>query len=215
MFREWETPEAAFRILQRVSQDMPCEITGIEGYRMLDEKRGIQWPLKHGESVGEMSQRRLFEDGRYFTPDERAKFLYDAPRETPEAASSEFPLTLLTGRGSSSQWHTETRTGKSEVLKKLAPRELYVELHPDDARALDVKDGEPVVVSTRRGAAEARAFVTTIVQPGQIFMPMHFVGTNRLTHPSFDPHSRQPSYKASAARVSKRGREPATEPPLL
>jgi assimilatory nitrate reductase catalytic subunit len=49
----------------------------------------------------------------------------------------------------------------------------------------------------------ARAFVTTTVAPGQVFVAMHFAETNRLTHPSFDPHSRQPSYKASAVEVRR------------
>ena len=52
------------------------------------------------------------------------------------------------------------------------------------------------------GEASAAAVVTTTVQPGQLFMPMHFDAVNRLTNPAFDPHSRQPSYKACAVRLS-------------
>jgi ferredoxin-nitrate reductase len=58
-----------------------------------------------------------------------------------------------------------------------------------------------VAVSSRRGTAEAVAFVTTVVQPGQVFMPMHFADVNKLTFPAYDPHSRQPSYKACAVTV--------------
>jgi assimilatory nitrate reductase catalytic subunit len=43
--------------------------------------------------------------------------------------------------------------------------------------------------------------VTPTVRPGQVFIPMHYVETNRLTHPSFDPYSRQPSYKSGAVEV--------------
>jgi assimilatory nitrate reductase catalytic subunit len=39
------------------------------------------------------------------------------------------------------------------------------------------------------------------VQPGQVFLPMHYEETNRLTLGHFDPHSRQPSYKNCAVRV--------------
>jgi anaerobic selenocysteine-containing dehydrogenase len=46
--------------------------------------------------------------------------------------------------------------------------------------------------------------VTATVQPGQVFMPMHFPAVNQLTHAAFDPHSRQPAYKACAVAV-KRG----------
>jgi len=41
------------------------------------------------------------------------------------------------------------------------------------------------------------------VQPGEVFLPMHDNRVNQLTHASFDPHSRQPSYKHSAVRVEK------------
>jgi predicted molibdopterin-dependent oxidoreductase YjgC len=47
----------------------------------------------------------------------------------------------------------------------------------------------------------ARTVVTPTVRPGQVFIPMHYVETNRLTHPSFDPYSRQPSYKSGAVEV--------------
>lgn len=45
--------------------------------------------------------------------------------------------------------------------------------------------------------------ITSAVQPGQVFVPMHEALANVLTHPSFDPHSRQPNYKACAVRVEK------------
>jgi ferredoxin-nitrate reductase len=148
-------------------------------------------------------ERRLFADGKFFTPDRRAKFLFDPPRPMPEQPDAEYPLILLTGRGSSAQWHTGSRTDKSDVLRKLAPRELYVEINPVDADAARISAGDRVMVSSRRGEAEALALVTTIVQPGQLFLPMHFEAVNRLTFPSFDPHSRQPSYKACAVKVRK------------
>jgi assimilatory nitrate reductase catalytic subunit len=68
---------------------------------------------------------------------------------------------------------------------------------------LGITANEWVTVRSRRGHAKARAFVTHIVKPGQLFMPMHFATTNDLTFPSFDPHSRQPSYKSCAVSVEK------------
>ena len=68
--------------------------------------------FRQGETLAS-SQRRLFEDGKFFHENGPAKFLYEEPRPLPELANARFPLTLLTGRGSSSQWHTETRTKKS------------------------------------------------------------------------------------------------------
>jgi len=202
LFREWSSPEAVFQIMKRLSAGRPCDITGIEDYAAIDRAGGVQWPVPAG-SPPPAQERRLFEDGRYFTPDGRAKFFFAAPRPLPEPTSPQYPLLLLSGRGSSSQWHTQTRTKRSEVLLKLAPSELYVELSPADARQLEIRPDEMIVVRSQRAAVEARAFVTNAVQPGQVFMPMHYATMNRLTFASFDPYSRQPAYKACAVRVEK------------
>ena len=119
-----------------------------------------------------------------------------------EPADADYPLILLTGRGSSAQWHTGSRTNKSAILRKLAPTAVYLEINPVDAARLAIKDGTPVNIRSRRATISATAFVTQVVQPGQVFLPMHFADVNKLTFPSFDPHSRQPSYKACAVAVS-------------
>ena len=120
----------------------------------------------------------------------------------PEMVDAEFPFVLLTGRGTSSQWHTNTRTGKSDVLRKLYPAALYVEINPLDAERLGIEANALVTVASRRAKITATAFVTTTVQPGQIFAPMHYGLVNQLTFPAFDPYSRQPSYKACAVAVA-------------
>jgi len=147
------------------------------------------------------SQRRLFADGKFYTADQRAIFLFDEPRPMPELPDAAYPFLLNTGRGSSAQWHTGSRTNKSDVLRKLAPTSLYVEISPADADRLGIEANAPVIVSSRRGEAAAFAVITGTIQPGQLFMPMHFDAVNRLTFPAFDPHSRQPSYKACAVRI--------------
>ncbi len=200
MFAEWETPEAAFQIMKRLSAGRPCDITGIADFKMIDDARGIQWPYP-AESPDPAPQRRLFEDGRFFHADGRARFLFDAPRPLPEDADAAYPFLLLTGRGSASQWHTETRTAKSDVLRKLYPKDTRVEIHPDDARCLGVESEEWVAVASRRGSMRARAFVTPTVPAGQVFVAMHDPAVNRLTHASFDPYSHQPSYKACAVEI--------------
>jgi anaerobic selenocysteine-containing dehydrogenase len=202
LFREWKSPEAVFQILKRLSRGRPCDITGITDYGMLDRHGGVQWPLPEGAPPPEV-ERRLFADGRYFTSDGRAKFFFSEPRPLPEPTSDRFPLLLLSGRGSSSQWHTQTRTKRSAVLRRLSANEAYVEISPVDARSLGIEPDERVNVSSQRGAMVARAFVSNTVKPGQVFIPMHYEAMNQLTFAAFDPHSRQPAYKACAVRVSK------------
>ena len=112
-------------------------------------------------------------------------------------------MILLTGRGTSSQWHTQTRTKKSDVLRKLYPPEVYIEINPVDAQRLGLAQNLPVSIISRRARIKANAFITPTVQPGQVFLPMHYDTVNQLTFPAFDPHSRQPSYKACAVRLEK------------
>lgn len=226
LFAKWDSPESVFRILQRCSAGRPCDITGIEGYRHLREAGGIQWPFAeslkceqsaaNGDAAAETTpldsqfptldrpastERRLFEDGRFFTPTGRARFLFEPPRPLPEPPNRHYPLQLLTGRGSASQWHTQTRTRQSAVLRKLYPQRQYVEINPADARGLGITQGAAVRVESQRGRIRARACITPAVQPGQVFVSMHDESTNVLTDAVFDPYSRQPSYKACAVRV--------------
>ena len=199
-FAAWTSPEATFGLLRALSAGRPCDFTGVESYRMLDDAGGIQWPHPAG-APPPARERRLFADGRFFTPDGRARLVVDVPRPMPEPVDDAYPFLLLTGRGSSAQWHTETRTGKSAVLRALSPRALAVELHPADGARLALANGAHVRVCSRRGSLNAIVVLTATVAPGQAFLPMHDARTNRLTHPTFDPQSRQPSYKACAVRI--------------
>ena len=209
MFARWKTPEEVFAILKDLTRGQPCDVTGITDYGMIEDRRGIQWPLRAGEDVVPASERRLFEDGRFFHEDGRARFIYEAPRAVPEPTDARYPFALLTGRGSSSQWHTQTRTAKSAMLRKLYPSQPYVEINPGDARTLGLTPNEWIVVESRRGAMRARAHPTYVVQPGQLFIPMHYVDTNLLTLAIFDPYSRQPAYKHCAVRVRRDSDAPA------
>jgi anaerobic selenocysteine-containing dehydrogenase len=200
MFHRWESPAAVFEILKQLSAGQPCDVTGVDDYEMLHDLGGVQWPYPAGGEE-EARERRLFADGRFFHADGRAKFICEEPRPLPEPTTSKFPFTLLTGRGSVAQWHTQTRTAKSAVLRKLYPEELYVEINPHDAAEQRLCSGDLVTISSQRGAIRGRAMITPAVQPGQLFIPMHYEATNRLTHPAFDPYSHQPSYKACAVKI--------------
>lgn len=201
IFKNWNKPEDVFQTLKELSRGQPCDITGIRDYQMLDDKRGIQWPLPEGQDVDKRAERRLFEDGKFFHASGKAKMLFSAPQAMPESPDKRYPFTLLTGRGTSAQWHTQTRTSKSEVLKRLYSEDAYVEINPKDARERSIIPNQWITVKSRRGKMKARAYVTQIVSPGQLFIPMHYHETNQLTFPAFDPHSRQPSYKACAVRI--------------
>lgn len=200
MFANWSSPEATLQILGRVSKGQPCDVSGITDYRMIDRAGGIQWPLAEGTATFE-TERRLFADGRFYHPSGRAKFIFAESTPPPEVPDASYPFILLTGRGTSAQWHTQTRTAKSAILQQLYPKELYIEINPTDAARLGLSSGQKARVSSRRGRADANVVVTACVGPGQVFLPMHYAETNRLTYPVVDPYSRQPSYKYCAVKV--------------
>ncbi len=225
MFAKWEFPEAVFQILKECSADQPCDITGIEDYRMIEECGGIQWPFPHcGIRIGDcgllngdesnvnpqsainhpqLNERRLFEDGRFYHPDGRAKFCFEEPKPLSEPPNERYPFNLLTGRGTASQWHTQTRTKKSAVLRKLYPEQPFAEVNPADGKQLGISQNDWITIASQRGRFRVRAFLTNAVQPGNVFIPMHYDGVNSLTDPVFDPYSKQPSYKACAVTIGK------------
>ena len=215
LFTHWTSPQSVFQILKLLSAGQPCDITGIEDYRHLDACGGIQWPWTQGEAEASSSggatgaaiqpgrERRLFADGQFFTPDRKAIFHFDAPRPVAEPVDESYPFVLLTGRGTSGQWHTNTRTGKSAVLRTLYPAHPYVEIHPADAARLRIESNSTVSVSSRRARIECTAVLTATLLPGNLFLPMHYEVTNQLTLGQFDPHSRQPSYKYCAVSIER------------
>jgi anaerobic selenocysteine-containing dehydrogenase len=196
-----DEPAAVFDLLRELSRGRPCDFSGIAGYHELDAAGGVQWPKPQRGRVD--VERRLFADGRFFHADGRARFVVDEPRAPAEVAGGARPLVLLTGRGSSSQWHTGTRTSKSAALRSLDPRDPYVEISPGDASARGIEPHAWVEVRSARGSVRARALVTPTIQTGHVFLAMHHADTNRLTMPSFDPHSRQPAYKDAAVEVHR------------
>jgi assimilatory nitrate reductase catalytic subunit len=196
-----DEPAAVFDLLRELSRGRPCDFSGIAGYGELEAAGGVQWPKPERGRVD--LERRLFADGRFFHADGRARFVVDEPRAPAEVAGGARPLVLLTGRGSSSQWHTGTRTTKSAALRALDPRDPYVEVSPEDAMARGIEPHTWVEVRSARGSVRARALVTPTIRPGHVFLSMHHATTNRLTMPSFDPHSRQPAYKDAAVEVHR------------
>ncbi|RMF42923.1 MAG: nitrate reductase [Planctomycetota bacterium] len=206
LFSQWSSPASVFALLQRISRNTPHDITGIRDYQHISSCGGIQWPWTEEDAAGGQSPssgRRLFTDGRFFTSDGRARLEAFAPQEMPEPTDGDFPFLLLTGRGTVAQWHTQTRTRCSPMLRRLYPPEPYVEMHPQDARRLKLTSGMWVTVRSRRGRVRVRLLVAASVCPGQLFMPMHYTETNQLTLSHFDPISRQPSYKDCAVAVER------------
>lgn len=140
------------------------------------------------------------------------------PAEMPDA---DFPIVLNTGR-LQHQWHTLTKTGKVPTLNKLNPGP-FVEIHPEDAALLGIRDKDSVEVRSRRGRAVLPAVVTDRVRAGNCFAPFHWndvygddLAINAVTSDAIDPISQQPEFKFCAVALMRveppSTVEPAAEP---
>ena len=128
--------------------------------------------------------------------DGRARFVAVEHRGPAEPVDAAYPLHLTTGRVLA-QYQSGAQTRRVRELPDDGP---FVELHPMLAQRIGAYDGEPVVVTTRRGELKAPARVVDTIRPDTVFVPFHWVGANRLTNDALDPASRMPEFKVCAAR---------------
>ena len=103
-----------------------------------------------------------------------------------------------------SHYHTGTMTRRSSFLN----REVdvpYVEINPADATKLEIREGDSIRVSTRRGSIVTTTRITESVAAGSVFTPFHFkeAPANALTIEALDPLSKIPEFKLCAANVEK------------
>ncbi|WP_331445395.1 bifunctional nitrate reductase/sulfite reductase flavoprotein subunit alpha [Streptomyces xanthochromogenes] len=154
------------------------------------------------------------------TANGRAQFFARPHLPAAELPDGEHPFILNTGR-LQHQWHTLTKTGKVARLTKLDPGP-FVEVHPEDAAALGVGEGDRLEVVSRRGRAVLPARLTDRVRQGECFAPFHWndlfgehLSVNAVTNDAVDPLSLQPEFKVCAvslARVTAPVPTPPEEP---
>ena len=167
-------------------------------YPTLERDGPQQWPYRAGQG-----RARLYGDGRYPTPDGRARFHDLGYRPPVESVSAHYPLKLTTGR-LRDHWHTLARTSLARALTQHVD-EPWVSLHPEDMRRLRLAPGALARLKSRRGSIVLPARPDEGLRPGQAFLPMHWgsaymagLGVNALTHDAADPISRQPELKHAA-----------------
>ena len=166
---------------------------------------GLQWPVAADGTDSPI----LYED-RFELPGGRAQFAalpYKPPGDT---ADDEFPLIMVTGRRLE-HYNAGTMTRRTGNLD-LMPSD-WLEIHPEDAAALGIAEGQSVRVRSRRGEIELPAMVTERIEQGHVFTAFHFpeVRTNLLIGPSADVNTSCPEYKVVAVSVEPAG--VAQEPP--
>jgi assimilatory nitrate reductase catalytic subunit len=165
----------------------------------------FQWPRRAGEA---RSETRFFADGRFYHADGKARFVATPFRAPAARTSDAWPFLLNTGR-IRDQWHTMTRTGDAHRLMAHIG-EPFVEIHPDDAKAIGVKAADLAEIGSAHGRAVLRVVVTERQRRGSLFAPMHwteqFASAARidaLVGSAVDPVSGQPELKITAASARR------------
>lgn len=182
----------------------------------------LQWPCADETSTrnpirylntGINQPLKIAEDGSkpfiQFATDSGKAIFHARPHVNPaEMPDADFPMVLNTGRVQH-QWHTLTKTGKIATLNKLNPG-TFVEINPQDATELGIKNKDKVEIRSRRGYAILPAVVTDRVQPGCCFAPIHWndvygdnLCINAVTSDKIDAISQQPELKVAAVALKR------------
>ncbi|MCD8741239.1 molybdopterin-dependent oxidoreductase [Mucilaginibacter roseus] len=190
----------------KLTANTNIEATGVS-YEVLKEQKSVQWPFnKRNRKVG---TPRLFTDKKFYTPSGKAIIHAVPDTLNSELPDSDYPFILTTGR-IRDQWHTMSKTGKVNKLNQHI-KESFVEVNPHDALALQVNDGDVMLVRSRRGEVQVKAKVTSTIKQGVLFIPMHWgklLGNdlhrvNNLTNDVLDPISKEPDFKYCAVSIQK------------
>ncbi len=191
---DYDSPQEIFNEIRQV---VPA-YAGMD-YARLEESQGLCWPCPTPDHPG----TPCLHIGSFV----RGLGLFtvnDVPEEPCCVVDEAYPLALITGRVSH-QYHTGTMTRRSWALDREYP-EALLDMHPDDAAALRLKDNWKVRVSSRQGSIFARLRTTATLQPGTVFLPFHFEESpaNALTsHEHLDPTVKIPALTFTAVRVEE------------
>jgi formate dehydrogenase major subunit len=167
-------------------------------YQRLDKEGGLHWPCYDEQHPGELFlHSRLWKEPVEGRQAPFSVVKHELPVEMPDA---EYPFLLTTGRRLDS-YNTGVQTGGFTSPLR---RGESLDISPEDAANLALKDGDPVRVSSRRGSVVAPARIDRSLRAGLVFMTFHFqdeVRVNLLTIDETDPKSGTAEFKACAVRV--------------
>lgn len=189
-----------FEELRAASKGGAADYSGIT-YEKIDRQMGVFWPCPSEDHPG---TPRLFEGGRFFHPDGKAKFLVTEWRPSGDPVDDEYPVYLTTGRVVN-QYLSGTQTRRIGPLVDPFPSPR-LEIHPRLAEERGIADGDWITIVSRRDRITLQAMVVRTIRPDTVFIAYHWPdgrSANRLTHRTLDPRSKIPEYKVSACRLEK------------
>ena len=194
---DWGQPESE-RIWNELRSLSPMH-AGMS-YERLEKLDGIQWPCYDEAHPGEMYLHSRLWQRPVLGP--RAPF-HAVDFEPPvDRLDEQYPIRLTTGRRLDS-YNTGVQTARySSPLR----HNETLDLSPEDGTRYNLREGEKVRVSSRRGSVVAPVRFDPGLRPGLAFLTLHFhnqVATNDLTIDAVDPKSGTAEFKATAIRIDK------------
>jgi len=159
------------------------------------ERGGLQWPCTSADHPG-----TLILHHETFPVGKRAALHLIDYEATPETTSEEFPFLLNTGR-SLYQFNAGTMTMRS--ANRVLRATDFLDIAPQDADRLKLKDGVPVRVKSHYGEAVLPVRITTSVRAGELFATFNDppVFLNMVTGPHRDGYVDTPEYKVTAVNI--------------
>lgn len=184
---------------------------GMAPIEVLKKEAGMMWPYVEGKPTkwrfNSKYDPACENEGFHFYGNKDGKAIiwqrpYEPAAESPDA---DYPFWLNTGRVVE-HWHSGSMTRRISVLHKAVPNS-YVEINPDQAKEMGIKNKDKVKLTSRRGSIVMLASVNErgIPPKNQVFVPFfdeHFL-INELTLDSYCPISNEPDYKKCAVKVEK------------
>jgi len=166
-------------------------------YERLESGYGLQWPCPSADHPGTpYLHKDKFSKGK-------GTFLPCEFKPVAEMPDAEYDFMLTTGR-IYYHYHTGTMTRRTSILEREAPAAL-VEIHPDDAKKLGIRNNEVVELTSRRGSIKLKAEITERVPQKVVFSTFHFheAPVNQLTNSAYDPVAKIPEYKGCAVKIRR------------
>ncbi|MBF0436510.1 MAG: formate dehydrogenase subunit alpha [Magnetococcales bacterium] len=186
---------------ERVLREIACLSPNWRGITLerLHDLSFIQWPCPDQDHPGTAT---LHADGAFLRG--RARFTPPVWQPPTDVCDSQFPLLLTTGR-IVYHYNVGSMTRRSAISQLAAAQRETVRLHPRDAKASGIVDGERVAVVSRQGRTSVEAEITTENTPGVVFMAFHFheTRTNLLVGSGSDTPTQCPEYKVTPVRIEK------------
>jgi len=187
--------QSSEEVFQEIGKAWPA-VAGMS-YSRIDAS-GLQWPCPTPDHPG---TPHLFSGG---FPRGKGRFTTVKYLPSLEQVDKEFPFLLTTGR-LLFQYHTGGMTRRVKPIDAVS-HESYIEINPEDAGMLSLKEGTPVKVTSRRGSITVKTKISKRPSKGVVFIPFHFheAAANVLTSGTgLDPVAKIPSFKVSTVRIEK------------